>query len=858
MKKRNSIARRVLRKGKRHLKTTLKPAARAILPTVANVAGRPQAPAVPLTAPEPWAQAKQPPHEAPAKFSLIDAVAGGGTLVPEFFTDARKSIQNSDAQSVLAASYSLRDAGASSDFVRALQGMALLRISGPEAAWRQFELIGDDRMIALCPDEYFAAAFTQEPDRAAKILTGLLADEAHFAWSAPAVLRVARRAFARDELESARTLVDFGLSGSLAPMSAHTRREIQRLQTWFPEGARRQPISVPPADATIGVLSYQQPDAWSRNVGDYIQTLASMGHLVRHSNLKFVGEPALVGFLEDIQSQVKDERRIDGPGATVAVVETYRDGSPLQDLPENTWILAFGWYMHHTFGQYFNFPFHPNIRPIFVSFHVNKPAMLTPEAIAYLKAHGPVGCRDWQTVALLRAAGVPAFFSGCITTTVDTVFRREGADDRTKSAFVDAPQTGPGDVLLQTQKGMLQMPFAQKLATARSWVNGYHTEYKNISTSRLHCFLPARSVGSTVLFEPKNRSDVRFGGLIDTSQSDFDAIRSGILEKLAAVIPLIASGASEEEVYRRWAEVCAPAMEEADRYLAQSPAIQLDDDAVARLAAAVAPAIPAAEGEFTDVVIDHGKASAPHLEKLLRSIMGHTDGNVRVWMMEEDIPAEVRKAAAEIDPRLQVVWLAADALADDELAGGQSHLKHGELLLALAPQLLYGSERAVYINGATMVRGDLAELAALPLEDKVLAARDEHRQRRQSGFTLLRQISERHHDDNAKAMEMIAVTHAALPFDFRVFDASVMVVDLAAARASGLSRKTATLLLNYEMDFGEALNAVVGAERAVLPDEWNHSALIGENEDPKIMNWRDTQKPWSDGYGPFVRDWRSL
>ena len=856
MTNRDSLAGRVLRTGKRHLKTTLQPAARAILPAVSTVAGTRQAPAVPLTAPEAWAKTKQP--AAAASPSLITAVSGGGTLVPEFIADARQNISAGSAQLVLAASYSLRDTGASHDFVHALQGMALLEISGPEMAWGQFELLGDDRIITLCPDEYFAAAFSQAPETAAKVLDRLLAENAHVEWPALALLHVAQKAFARGELDSARTLVSFGLSDAAPSHTGHVRREFERLQTWFPGGQRRQPIEVPAADATFGVLSYQQPDAWSRNVGDYIQTLASMGHLVRHANLKFVGDPELVGFLEDIQSQVKDERRIDGPAATVAVVETHRDSSPLQDIPKNTWMLAFGWYMHHTFGQHFNFPFHPNIRPIFVSFHVNKPTMLTPEAIAYLKEHGPVGCRDWQTVALLRAAGVPAFFSGCITTTVDTVFRRDGRDQRSKTAFVDAPQTGPGDILLQTQKGMREMPFAQKLETARAWINGYHTDYKNISTSRLHCFLPARSVGSEVEFKPKNRSDVRFGGLIDTSQADFDAIRTGILDKLAVVLPLITSGAAKEDVYRAWAEVCAPAMAEADEFLARVPATVANDDDVARLASTASPAVGPVQDGCTDVVLDHGKASVPHLPKLLGSIMEHTDGKVRVWMMADDVPAEIRAAAEGLNPRLEVVWLSAKALRDDPLVRESSNLKHRELLLALVPELLGSAKRAIFLNAATLVRGDLAKMAALPLKDRPLAARDEHRKGRQSGFGLLRSISGRHGKDHRKAMEMIAVTHAAHQFDFRVFDASVFVLDVEAARNAGLARRVTTLLLNYEMDFGEALNAVVGAERAVLPDDWNHSALIGENQDPRIVNWRDTEKPWGNGYGPFVRDWRSL
>ena len=46
-------------------------------------------------------------------------------------------------------------------------------------------------------------------------------------------------------------------------------------------------------------------------------------------------------------------------------------------------------------------------------------------ALAYLRRHGPVGCRDWNTVFLLLSAGVDAFFTGCMTTTVATATVKE-------------------------------------------------------------------------------------------------------------------------------------------------------------------------------------------------------------------------------------------------------------------------------------------------------------------------------------------------------------------------------------------------------------------------------------------------
>ena len=93
-----------------------------------------------------------------------------------------------------------------------------------------------------------------------------------------------------------------------------------------------------------------------------------------------------------------------------------------QAIPEGTWALCFGWYMHALFAMRFGFPLHRNLRPIFISFHCNKRDLLTTEAVEYLKRYGPVGCRDWNTVHLLASQGIPAFFSGCLTTTIDGVF----------------------------------------------------------------------------------------------------------------------------------------------------------------------------------------------------------------------------------------------------------------------------------------------------------------------------------------------------------------------------------------------------------------------------------------------------
>ena len=48
-------------------------------------------------------------------------------------------------------------------------------------------------------------------------------------------------------------------------------------------------------------------------------------------------------------------------------------------------MIAFGWHMHSLYDLRCDFPYHPNLRPLFLSFHVSRLEMLTDEAKAYLR-----------------------------------------------------------------------------------------------------------------------------------------------------------------------------------------------------------------------------------------------------------------------------------------------------------------------------------------------------------------------------------------------------------------------------------------------------------------------------------------
>lgn len=79
-----------------------------------------------------------------------------------------------------------------------------------------------------------------------------------------------------------------------------------------------------------------------------------------------------------------------------------------------TQLICNGWFMENPH----NWPPGPGIEPLFLSFHINPTAqqqMLSPEGIAYLQKHAPIGCRDQYTLQLMQQHQIPAYFSGCLT-----------------------------------------------------------------------------------------------------------------------------------------------------------------------------------------------------------------------------------------------------------------------------------------------------------------------------------------------------------------------------------------------------------------------------------------------------------
>lgn len=215
-----------------------------------------------------------------------------------------------------------------------------------------------------------------------------------------------------------------------------------------------------------------------------------------------------------------------------------------------------GWFTHNIH----NWVPSEDIDPVFVSFHMNNtaaPAMLSEKGIAYLKKHQPIGCRDQFTADTLKAKGIDAYFTGCLTLTLDSykVADEERGEDiyivdplysypRPEKIFYNTKHTVKNilngtafqlgkknkhlknfiseDVLnsaefINQEPPSNQLNDEQKFEMAEALLHKY-AKAKLVITSRIHCALPCLALGTPVIFVNGFDSFVdscRFDGILE-------------------------------------------------------------------------------------------------------------------------------------------------------------------------------------------------------------------------------------------------------------------------------------------------------------------------------------------------------
>ncbi|PIV93352.1 MAG: polysaccharide pyruvyl transferase family protein [Flavobacteriaceae bacterium CG17_big_fil_post_rev_8_21_14_2_50_33_15] len=238
-------------------------------------------------------------------------------------------------------------------------------------------------------------------------------------------------------------------------------------------------------------------------------------------------------------------------------VDVFLNREKLADYQgEKVKLIMNGWFTHNIH----NWVPSEAIDPIFVSFHMNNtaaPAMLSEQGITYLKKHEPIGCRDQFTVNILKEKGIDAYFTGCLTLTLDS-YKVDDSLRGDKIYIVDPLYSYPRpekifynakatirNILngtafqLSKKKHQLKKFISQELLDTAEYINQEppsnkytdeekfemaedllkkYARAKLVITSRIHCALPCLALGTPVIFVNGFNSFVdscRFDGILE-------------------------------------------------------------------------------------------------------------------------------------------------------------------------------------------------------------------------------------------------------------------------------------------------------------------------------------------------------
>lgn len=267
-----------------------------------------------------------------------------------------------------------------------------------------------------------------------------------------------------------------------------------------------------------GLLEYEE-NPYTFNLGDYIQSLAA------HQ------------FLPQVDYFVNREKMGEYRGEKIKMILN-------------------GWFTHNTH----NWIPSDDIEPLFISFHINNtaaPFMLREKGIAYLKKHQPIGCRDQFTVDILKEKGIAAYFSGCLTLTLDSY--KVDDNQREDKIYIVDPLYGytTRKKIFQNNKTLTKSilngtildinkrkQHLRKIINHDLWMTATHVQHEQLAntysrqekfdiaeklinmyaraklviTSRIHCALPCLALGTPVIFMNGFENFVdscRFDGIID-------------------------------------------------------------------------------------------------------------------------------------------------------------------------------------------------------------------------------------------------------------------------------------------------------------------------------------------------------
>lgn len=230
----------------------------------------------------------------------------------------------------------------------------------------------------------------------------------------------------------------------------------------------------------------------SNNIGDDIQSLAALAFLPKESILI--------------------DREEVGQFTHEKVVKTILNG----------WFLDTRSYLNKKYisAEKKSWPPSRSIDPLFISIHFKRgflKTVLSKANIRYLKKNGPIGARDLFTLEALQSHGVPSYFSGCLTLTLENDAKEKDnviyAVDLDEESLYYLREHSHTTVISMTHNipperftdSMWRFNLAKEILEK-------YKRAKCVVTTRFHAALPCIAYGTPVLVIEPSYHPCRFSG----------------------------------------------------------------------------------------------------------------------------------------------------------------------------------------------------------------------------------------------------------------------------------------------------------------------------------------------------------
>jgi hypothetical protein len=193
-----------------------------------------------------------------------------------------------------------------------------------------------------------------------------------------------------------------------------------------------------------------------------------------------------------------------------------------------------GWFMHQKGGFWEalqpppeeSWPPSLSIDPFFISIHMTGsflPTVFSQKNIDYLKEHGPIGARDLFTFNELQKRGIPSYFSGCLTLTLENPFTERNdiiylVDLNPELINYIKSKVSSPVVVITHGKPLLRLLSPKHRLKYAEYILDLYRKAKCVVTTRLHAAMPCLAFQTPMLMissKTPESVDARFPGLYE-------------------------------------------------------------------------------------------------------------------------------------------------------------------------------------------------------------------------------------------------------------------------------------------------------------------------------------------------------